>query len=135
MFAFNLNVWAVIVASLAAFLFGAIYYSKLIMGKKWMKYTGIKDQPNQKELVISLLGNYLALFVSAVILANFFLLLGIQSMQESLILAFWLWLGFTAMYSLNAVWWEKQKFALFAMHAFSNLVGILIMAAVLFTWA
>jgi len=88
-----------------------------------MEYTGIKEEPNQKELVISLLG------------ANFFLISGIQSLQEALVLSFWLWLGFGAMYALNAVWWEKQKFALFAMHAFSSLAGLLIMASVLFTWA
>jgi len=135
MISLNVNVWALLVSALVSLMFGAVWYSKFIFGKIWMKLMDLKQEEEQEGMMLSLVGNFLSLLLTGFILANLFDLIGFQNMKESLIFTFWLWLGFVAMYSLNSVWWEKKKIQLYFINISGTLIGLLLMAAVLFTWA
>jgi hypothetical protein len=43
----TLNIWAILVAALSAFVLGAIWYSQLVFGKAWMKASGLSDEETQ----------------------------------------------------------------------------------------
>jgi hypothetical protein len=88
------------------------------------------EKPDPKAIIAALL----RMFITAIILAGIFNLLGIASIGSALAIGFWLWLGFVAMPSVALVIWEKRPAWLWIMNNAYELIGIWIMAVLIFIW-
>jgi len=127
---FDVNLLAVLIASLAYFGLGALWYGPLF-GQKWTAAMGLNPDD-----MMSAKQNYAITFVAILVLA--FLLAGhvkgAADMSQSLLTAFWLWLGFVATSgTINAVW-DTRGWSVFGINQGFHLVGMLISALILALW-
>jgi Protein of unknown function (DUF1761) len=139
----QINVVAVLVATVASFAIGMLWYAVLFM-KPWAKEMGFDPnmRPSGKvmarNIVLSLIGNFLFAWVLAFYFAGWRLLPGGPS--EFGALAFGLnsalsvWIGFFLPMHLSRVVWEKHSWKLFFINSGYNLVATAVVALIIAYW-
>jgi Protein of unknown function (DUF1761) len=139
----QINVIAVLVATVASFILSMLWYAKLFM-KPWAKEMGydLNMRPSGKvmarNIALSLIGNFLFAWVFAFYLAGWRLLPGNPS--EFGALAFGLnsalsaWIGFFLPMHLSRVVWEKHSWKLFFINSGYNLVATMAVALIIAYW-
>ncbi len=134
----SINYMAVLVAAIAAFVVGGLWYSPLLFGKIWMKLSKVQES-DMKKMKKTMVASYILGFVTTLIMS--YVLTHIVDYTESTTAAagatagFWAWLGFVATVQVGAVLWENKPFKLFALNTLHSLVALLIMGSILATWA
>lgn len=132
---------AIFVAVVVNFIFGYLWYTPLF-GRIWAKEVGIdfdkKPTTNEmlKPLALNILGNFFLAFVLAQNIAVWkpetwgLATPGSAPINQSVMVAFFVWLGFVVPVLLNGVAWEKKSWKLFAINGgyyfFSLLIAALI---------
>src|SRR5579863_4817908 len=132
----HINIWAVLVAGIAYFAIGAIWYTFLFR-KTWSKLMGFgklsKKQTEQMRKEGS--KNYFFVFLANLFTA-YCLLFSVLSGQSffhnpgamgGLAAGFWTWAGFIATTQLNSVFWDKKPWALYFINVGYYLVSFLVM--------
>ncbi len=139
----QINVVAVLVATIASFAIGMFWYAVLFM-KPWAKEMGFDPnmRPSGKmmarNIALSLIGNFLFAWVLAFYFAGWRLLPGGPS--EFGALAFGLnsalsvWIGFFLPVHLSRVVWEKHSWKLFLINSGYNLVATAVVALIIAYW-
>ena len=130
----QINYWAVLVAAVAAFVVGALWYSPLLFGKLYMVVRGLNPSADVKMPVGTILAEFVRNLVIAYVLARFVVLLGVADWKGAVQLGLWVWLGFYAMIYVGAVLHENMPRKLYAIHAGDGLVKILLMSIILGVW-
>jgi len=131
-----MNYWAVVVAAVAAFVVGAVWYSPLLFGKTYMEVRGLNPgavaemSPPAAELLGELVRNLVVAFV----LAHFVVRLGVGDWKGAVQLGLWVSVGFQAMLLMGAVLHEKMPWMLYAVHAGDALVKTILMTVILSVW-
>lgn len=128
---YQVNVWAVIVAGVVAWVIGALWYSQLLVGKQWMKLANLKDvKPNPVIFIVGLL----TYIVMAYVLAHVLIAFNATAIAGGLVGGFWMWLGFVATITLGSVLYEQKPFMLWVLNNAYNLISFLVMGAILALW-
>ncbi|HEX5170179.1 MAG TPA: DUF1761 domain-containing protein [Cyclobacteriaceae bacterium] len=135
----HINLTAVLVAVVANFFLGFIWYTPLF-GKAWAKEMGIvmDRKPTggemAKGLIFMLIGNFFMAYVFAHNNAAWSYVPGTNEMSTAAIVmnaTFFTWLGFYLPVDLSRVAWEKSSWKLFGIntgyHFFSLLVAAIIL--------
>jgi hypothetical protein len=133
----RINYLAVIVASLAHWLIGALWYGALF-GNKWIELMGwdqqrvaqIQQQGAAKPMITSLFGTLLTTLAQAVIFAR----AEVKTWLDGLKIAAFIWLGFVAVIGMDTVLYEERKYLLYQINSGYHLVGLLVAGAVLALW-
>jgi hypothetical protein len=133
----DINYLAVLVAAIAAYAVGAVWYSPIGFGKWWMKEMGLKkDEMHKMPLSPTqamTLGFVFTLLLSYVF-AHFVVLVGVADVASALTLGFWAWLGF-GFTTLSYSWlYEGKSVRLFLFNAAHLLVALLAMSLVYGLW-
>lgn len=133
------NYWAILVAALATFMIGGLWYSPVLFGKHWMKAVGMteaqaEEMKKKGEGKKSMFFGFFVGLITAYILGYFIELTAANELYEGLKIAFWLWLGFAATIQIGAVLWEGKSMKLFFINTSYSLVTWLIMGAILAVW-
>ncbi len=129
------NYTLVVVATLAQFVLGALWYSPLLFGKWWMQIMEVTKMSKEelKKMQSAMMPFYalqlLLTFFTTVSFAN---LLPYISAFNAYHVALWIWIGFIFPLQIGGVIWgnTKKKFwakQLFVMASF-QLVGMMLMA-------
>lgn len=137
MFVDDLNLWAVLVSGLAAYVLGALWYSPLLFGKAWVHLMGWSHEQmehHKKGAAKGYLVGLVTALLTAFVLAHVVYYTNADSWQTGLESGFWMWLGFVATVQLGGVLWEGKKFPLFLINTGYNLVSLLIMGVILAVW-
>jgi hypothetical protein len=129
---------AVIVATLAHFLLGGLWYSPLLFEKKFIQLINwspeqlqqVQTQSHVKELVIA----FVMSFILVYILAHFVQYTKATSAIGGIQTAFWLWLGFIVTTHVPMVLFERRSFGLFLINVAYQFVGCAIAGAILAIW-
>ena len=132
----TVNYMHVLVAAIAAFALGALWYGPLF-GKAWMKLAGITPQKmkSMKMTPMQSMGiGFILTLLSSYILAHFVKYFSAASIGDASQLAFWLWLGFVVPVQAGVVLWEGKQFKLFALCTLYSLVSLALMASILAAW-
>ena len=135
--AVSVNFVAVIVAAFAQMIVGAIWYAPPVFGKMWMKLTGISQKEidaQKKQMPKTYIFAFVGALIMAYILAILLSLTGVVSLLDGLQVGFLAWLGFIATSSLSLVLFERRRQELYLLNSGYNLVGILVMSAILALW-
>ena len=96
----EINWLAVVLAAASSMVVGSIWYAKAVFGKTWQKLVGMDDKKMKSGAGPAMGMAVVASFITAYILAhvaflshNFF---NHSFLQDSVMTAFWLWLGISA---------------------------------------
>src|SRR2546422_9534001 len=132
----RMNYLAIVVAAVAAFVVGAVWYSPLLFGKAYMEVRGMDPaaMADMRPRAGELLGELAKNLVVAFVLAHFVVRLGVGDLKGAVQLGLWVWVGFQAMLLMGAVLHEKMPWMLYAIHAGDALVKTLLMTAILGVW-
>lgn len=101
----SINIWAVLVATLAQFVVGAVWYTA-IFGKQWGEMFGFDKMPKaEQQKMQKQMGPFygvqlLVTFMTAYVLAHFIVA---QPDVAAYKIAFWVWLGFVVPTQVSAV--------------------------------
>ncbi len=131
------NYLAVLVAAIAAFAVGALWYGP-IFGKQWRHLMGYAEgQMGSGKLtpVQAMGGGFIATLVLTYVLAYLLLALGAFEVNDALVIGFWIWLGFVATTMASSVLYEGRPLKLYFINVVHYLVAISVAAAVLSWWS
>lgn len=134
----SINYTAVLVAVIANFIFGFIWYTPLF-GKAWATEMGMDPDAKPsggemaKGMIIMVIGNFFLAYVLAHNLAVWDYAMGDGSEQMMLAIssAFFTWLGFFLPVDLGTITWERKSFKLFAINTSYHLLTLVIVALIL----
>ena len=133
----DVNWLAILVAAIAAFALGALWYSRSLFGRQWMAAHGYT--PEQLASLQSSMGKtYAFSFVTYVIMAMVIALLvglaGGVSAAQGIVLAVLAWLGFGFTIGLNTNLFSDKPAAAFMIDAGYQLIHVIIMGAIIGAW-
>jgi hypothetical protein len=136
----EVNLLAVAVATIVAFVIGMLWYGPLF-GKQWMKMMGYTPE-SMKAMKMSPMGSMIWMFVLSALL-NYVLAHGIlygnialnmSGVGAGLTGAFWFWLGFAVPFTAGSYLWENKSWKLWAFNALYYLVTFLVAGAIFGAW-
>lgn len=134
----EVNFLAVLTAGIASMILGAFWYSPLLFGNLWMKFSRMKssDLNKAKKKGIGKLYfiSFITTLVTSLVLAHFVQYATAETFGDAAQLGFWLWLGFIAPVTLGVVLWEGKSFKLWVINNAYQFISLMIMAAILVTW-
>jgi len=136
---FPINYTAILIAVVANFILGFIWYTPLF-GKAWAKEMGfdmsVKPSSGEmaKGMIFMVVGNFLMAYVFANNMAAWSFVPGMDQMPAIgtiLNSAVFTWLGFYLPVDIGIVTWEKKSWKLFGINTGYHLAMLLVAAAIL----
>ncbi|HCM77330.1 MAG TPA: DUF1761 domain-containing protein [Cytophagales bacterium] len=135
----TINFTAVIVAVVANFILGFLWYTPLF-GKAWAKEMGF--DPNVKPtggemargMIIMVIGNFFLAYVFANNMAAWSFVPGMDQMPKIgtiMNAAIFTWLGFYLPVDIGVVTWEKKSWKLFGINTGYHLAMLIVAASIL----
>jgi hypothetical protein len=135
--AFQVKILAILVAAVAAFALGALWYSPVLFAKPWMKahgYTPDKLEAMKKNTGRAYGVSFVCFLVMAAAMAILIHRLGIRSMLGGVKLGGICWLGFVATTGLTANMYSDKPLSAYVIDASYQLVYMLTIASILAIW-
>jgi uncharacterized protein DUF1761 len=130
----HVNILALVVAVVAKGIVGAVWYSPALFLKHWMQLTGVSNETMKagmaKSLTVETIGN----LVMAFILVHAIRYAGATTIAQGLGVGLANWLGFILTIGVTMAMYEQRPMKLVAINAGYQLVGILLMGAILAVW-
>lgn len=130
----ELNWLAVVVAGLAYFVLGAIWYSNALMGRQYRAAIGIDSDDSGQPEPIPLLINLVGWIVAAAGLGLISYSIGADSVGDGLALGLVVWLAFIVTNRVVAAYYEGPNRPLMMVNGPYNLIGYLAMGVILAVW-
>jgi len=126
-----------IVAAVAVFVLGWLWYSPLLFYKPWMRLRGmdpVAAMAGAKMPGGKLLIELVRCLVLAYVIAHFVALLGGSSWMGAVHLGLFLWIGFPVILLTGSVIWENVPWKVAAIHAGDWLVKMLVISIIVSVW-
>ena len=133
----HINYLAVLVAAIAAFALGALWYSPILFAKQWMKAHGYSEADAaemRKGANRAYLITFLCQLVIALVLAILIEMIGIYRPIGGVKLGALCWLGFAATIGLTSQVFSNKRFAVYAIDVAYQLVYLVLMGWILAMW-
>jgi hypothetical protein len=134
MHGFDVNWLAVLVAALAKFAIGGLWYSPPVFGPRWGAIVGVTPDAFKARMASAMITDIAASFVLAWVLANVLQFTGAVGLIPGVRVSFFLWLGFVATPLLSTTVYEGRPIVLFGINAGYWLVSMLIMGGLIGAW-
>jgi hypothetical protein len=131
----HLNLLVVLGAGVAKFIVGGLWYSPILFAKPWMKLLGLKESSMKAGMGKAMLVELVGCVLMAYVLAYAIHYANAQGAVQGMMAGFWNWLGFIATIQIHSVIFEKKPFNLFLINTSFQLVGCLLMGAILVLWS
>ena len=128
----DLNWLAVLVAALAYFVLGAIWYSNMMFGKAYRAALGITEQgtPSPSLLVI----NFVGWLITATALGLVGAAAGASTVLDGIVLGFVAGVGFVVVHQVVAGVFDPGRRALMSVTVSYTVPGFVIMGVILAVW-
>jgi hypothetical protein len=130
----HINTVAFLIAVVAKFAIGWVWYSPLLFLRPWQQLTGITDERMRggmaKSLAIWIVGSVVMAFV----LVHAIRYAGATNPAQGAAVGFFNWLGFVLIVVLEEYAAAKYQFRLVAIKSGGYLVELVVMGAILATW-
>ncbi|MFJ5697384.1 DUF1761 domain-containing protein [Arthrobacter sp. NPDC093139] len=131
----EINIWAVLVATLSTMVVGSIWYTPKVFGNYWMRTAKVTPSGEGKDAIKPILITLVVSFVSALVLAGSVAIAqefyGGSFLGNSVITAVILWAGFTAARFITHDAFEGRPAGLTMLNCAHELVTYLVMALVI----
>lgn len=125
----HVNWVAVLVAAVAVFVLGWLWYSPLLFFKPWMRLRGLDPEAAMKDAkmpVGKLVIEFARCFVLAYIVAGLMGFLGVTRWLLAVHTGSMLWIGFPVVLLTGSVIWDNVPWKVAAIHAGDWLVKLLV---------
>ena len=129
----SINYLAVLVAALAAYFFGALWYSSVLFGNTWLRAMG-KSKEELPSPTLPMLINFILTFITALGLALLIQGLGIVTFLDGILIGLIVAIAFILTNTLSEYLYTGASMKLFWIHAGYRVIYILIMGAILGVW-
>ncbi len=136
----SINVLAVLVAALAAFIIGFLWHGPLF-GKQWFALMEIPqskiDEMQAKgmgPMIPNMIGGLVQQIIVALVVSYLVNALGIADAGGAILLALVLWFGFIAAIHLNMVLWENRKLSLYLFNIAYHLATLVAVTLIVTLW-
>ncbi len=134
----NVNILAVLVAAVATFALGAIWYSPVLFAKQWMHAQGYTPEKleamKQKGVTRAYIVSVLCYLVMAYVLALLASYTQAATVAQGLWLGFLIWLGFAATIGLTGNMFSEKPISAWVIDAGYQLAYLLFMGVLLAVW-
>ena len=134
----DVNLLAVLVAAVASFVLGFLWYSPFLFGNMWMELSGISKakagKAKSKGMGMQMVAAFAGALVMSYVLAHFVSYTQSTTIMDGAVAGFWLWLGFIATVTLGMVLWEGKPVKLYLLNNAHQLLSLMIMGAILAVW-
>ena len=134
----EVNIWAVLLATVSSMVIGSIWYAKPVFGRYWMKAVGHTDQTMQSGATRAIIVTIVVSFITAWVLAgaaaiaqNFY---GGNFLGNTVLTGVILWAGFTAARFVTHDQFDQRTPGLTLLNCAHELVTVLIMAVIIGVW-
>ncbi|MDV8147457.1 DUF1761 domain-containing protein [Arthrobacter sp. B10-11] len=131
----EINIWAVLLATLSSMVVGSVWYTPKVFGNYWMKVAKVTPSGEAKDAVKPILITLVVSFVSALVLAgsaaisqHFY---GGNFLENTLITAVILWAGFTAARFITHDAFEGRPAGLTVLNCAHELVTLVVMGLII----
>jgi hypothetical protein len=128
----DVNYWAVVVATVVAFVVSSVWY--VVFGGLRAKLLGADTAEMTRPVPWKMLVEILRSLVVVAVFAGFAAKLGITALPGALLLAGSLWIAFPTVILSGSVLWENVPMKLAAIHVGDWLVKLLVIAVVIGLW-
>ncbi len=137
----NVNYVAVLVTGVISVIIGMLWYSPVMFGKLWMKWSNFPTKMTKAQeathkkaakrgMIISVFVGIITAYILAVILRLIGDAGAVGGAQIGLLIA----VGFVATTSINAVLWENKSAKVYVLSVVEHLIVFGIMGAILGAW-
>ena len=128
----DLNWWAVIVAALAYWVLGAIWFSDAVMGKQWREASGLEDsyRPSAGQIV----GNLVTWLVTAIALGLISHGIEAGNAGDGIVLGLVASIGFIGMNRITEQLYTRGDRKMMMVNAPYTVIGFVVMGIILATW-
>jgi hypothetical protein len=134
----NVNILAVLVAAVATFALGAVWYSPVLFAKQWIQahgYTAEKlAEMKRRGVARAYAVSVFCYVVMAYVLALFASYTQATTLVQGLWLGFLTWLGFAATLGLTANMFSDNPIAVWVIDAGYQLAYLLLMGIIVAVW-
>src|SRR6266545_2820784 len=133
----HVNLLAVLVAAVAAFVLGWLWYSPLLFYNPWMRLRGmdpVAAMAGAKMPGGKLLIELARCFVLAYVIARLVAQLGVTSWMGAAHFGFFMWIGFPVIILTGSALWENIPWKVAAIHAGDWLVKLLVVPIIVTMW-
>jgi len=133
----GINYWAVFLAAVSSMVVGAVWYLPNVFGKSWAKLAGIKmdKKVSQSQMAPMYILTFIGSLITAYVLAHVSFIANQffknSFFQDTLMTAFWLWLGFTAVRLMVHDLFEGRRKMLTVLNGLHELVTVMVMAFII----
>jgi len=131
----EVNWLAVVLASASSMVVGSIWYARGVFGNTWAKMVGLDDEKMKKGAAKAIGITIVCSFITAYVLAHVAYLSNQffkhSFLQDTLMTAFWVWLGFTATRFITHDVFEQRRKKLTVLALGNELVTIMVMALII----
>ncbi|WP_024285372.1 DUF1761 domain-containing protein [Cellulomonas sp. KRMCY2] len=131
----EVNIWAVVIATLSTLVVGSVWYTKAVFGRFWIKAARVDEEQAAARGITPILVTVVVSFVTAWVLA------GATSIAhefydgtflvDALVTGLFLWAGFTAARMITHDAFEGRPPALTLLNVAHELVTVLVMSVVI----
>src|SRR5882724_11558632 len=137
----GMNLAAILVAAVAAFMLGGLWYSPILFANPWMVCHGYDptnkaqmEELRKKSPAPMYISAFIASLIAAVILSRLFSALLVHDVMRGVKIAFFVWLGFVATVQLTGTIAASKTMKLYFIDTGYQLVSYIIMGAILAAW-
>jgi hypothetical protein len=133
----SVNLSAVLVAALAYYAGGALWYSPLLFGKPWMELVGMTNEKiaaRKKDTWKSYLTSFICALVISYGLARVEMYLEVANFSGGLHTGFWSWLCFVVTTAATSSTFAGRPVKLLLIDSGYHLYGFLVMGVMLAVW-
>ena len=131
----ELNLWAILVSAVVYVAVGALWYSKALFAESWIKLVGLTAEDTQREYTPWLIvANAVVALVGAFVLGLIVEWMGAANILQGLFVGALVGVGVAAATRLPEYMYEGRPFRLFLVNSGHDIVGFLLMGAILGLW-
>ncbi|MFH0887569.1 MAG: DUF1761 domain-containing protein [bacterium] len=135
----DINYLLVLLSAIVAMVVGAIWYSPLLFGNEWNKYSGLTpedlEKAKQKDTGKLYAFQFLATVLMSYILAQLVVFMHAISFSDGAKIGFWLWLGIVVPVLLGSVLWERKSIIVYLIDIGQYLVSLVLIGGILGLWS
>jgi hypothetical protein len=128
---------AILVAAVAAFALGALWYSPLLFARQWMAahgHTPERMQAMQADMPKTYAFSFVTYVIMAMVIALLMGLTGGTTALQGIVIAVLAWLGFGFAIGLNTNLYSGKPAAAFMIDAGYQFVHVIVMGAIIGAW-